>query len=332
MSLHITDVFQIIFSSNMFSDKQDNFSLSQLTEIMDSLHWTRNEVRFPAGWGTVTLTILIMITITNILTILTFKNMRRLQLQQYLIVSLAIVDLVTVLPHLIAVVGNFKGYLILNIAICQSIAILNHAVVAVTTWIHCGLCLDKCFSIIKPIMHKRLVSKLQPVGLAATYSGSIVAIIFLLMTSVTLTGVIKAEFNPVMASCVYAIDLSYCLIVGLLFIFIPLVTALVTHILIVWEIRKSNVRCKKRIKRAVKTTALVVGIYYVCWLPYLAFIMFQLFFPNYKMMDIFGFVSADILILNSGTNFFVYLICNKDFRQSLRMILRLKRPEVNPEA
>ena len=298
---------------------------------MDSLSWTRNEVRLSAGWGTLILTILIMITITNILTILTFKNMRRLQLQQYLIVSLAIVDLVTVLPHLTAVVGYFNGYLLLNIAICQSIAISNHLVLSATTYIHFGLCLDKCFSIIKPLMHKRFVSKFKPVGFAAAYSGTVVAIILLLVSAVTLTGAIKAEFNPVVATCSYALDLPYCVIASFL-MFTPLVTALVTHILIVWEIRKSNVRCKKRIKRAVKTTALVVGIYYVCWLPYLAFIMFQLFFPNYKMMDIFGFVSADILMLNSGMNFFVYLICNKDFRQSLRMILRLKRPEVNPEA
>ena len=298
---------------------------------MDSLSWTRNEVRLSAGWGTLILTILIMITITNILTILTFKNMRKLQLQQYLIVSLAIVDLVTVLPHLTAVVGYFNGYLLLNIAICQSIAISNHLVLSATTYIHFGLCLDKCFSIIKPLMHKRFVSKFKPVGFAAAYSGTVVAIILLLVSAVTLTGAIKAEFNPVVATCSYALDLPYCVIASFL-MFTPLVTALVTHILIVWEIRKSNVRCKKRIKRAVKTTALVVGIYYVCWLPYLAFIMFQLFFPNYKMMDIFGFVSADILMLNSGMNFFVYLICNKDFRQSLRMILRLKRPEVNPEA
>ena len=258
--------------------------------------------------------------------------MRGLQLQHYLIVCLAIVDLVTVLPHLIGVVGYFKEYLVLNLPICQSIAILNHAVVSATTWIHCGLCLDKCFSIIKPIMHKQLVSKFQPAGLAAAYSGTIVAIIFLLMTGVTLTGVIKAEFNPVMASCVYAIDLSYCLIVGLFFIFIPLVTALVTHILIILEIRKSNVRRKKRIKRAIKSTALVVGVYYICWLPYLVCIMFQVFFPKFKTIDIFMFVSVQMLILNSSVNFFIYLICYKDFRQSLRMILRLKRTEVNPEA
>ena len=298
---------------------------------MDSLSWTRNEVRLSAGWGTLILTILIMITITNILTILTFKNMRRLQLQQYLIVSLAIVDLVTVLPHLTAVVGNFKGYLVLNIAICQSIAILNHAVVAVTTWIHCGLCLDKCFSIIKPIMHKRFVSKFKPVGLAAAYSGTVVAIILLLVSAVTLTGAIKAEFNPVVATCSYALDLPYCVIASFL-MFTPLVTALVTHILIVWEIRKSNVRRKMRIKRAIKTTAFVVGTFYICWVPYLVCVVFQVFFPKFKKSDIFLFVSVVMVILNSSMNFFIYLICNKDFRQSLKMILRLKRPEVNPEA
>ena len=79
---------------------------------MDSFSWTHNEIRLSAGWGTVMLTMLIMITITNILTVLTIKYMRRLQLQQYLILSLAIMDLVTVLPHLTAVVGYFKGYLV----------------------------------------------------------------------------------------------------------------------------------------------------------------------------------------------------------------------------
>ena len=87
-----------------------------------------------------------------------------------------------------------------------------------------------------------------------------------------------------------------------------------------------------RIKRAIKTTAFVVGIFYICWVPYLVCIVFQVFFPKFKKSDIFLFVSIVMVILNSSMNFFIYLICNKDFRQSLKMILRLKRPEVNPEA
>ena len=60
--------------------------------------------------------------------------------------------------------------------------------------------------------------------------------------------------------------------------------------------------------------------------------MFQVVFPKFKTIDIFMFVSVQMLILNSSVNFFIYLICYKDFRQSLTMILGLKRPEVNPEA
>ena len=299
---------------------------------MDNIGWTRNEVSGSSGRGTVLLSILIMIVITNILNLITFKHMRRLQLQHYLIICLTIVDLVTVLPHLVAVVGYFQGFVVLNLALCQAIAIFNHTVIAATTWIHCGICIDKCASIIQPLAHREFVRKFRPYRLSTCFSVTVIVLTFALIFGTSLGGIIKTEFNSVVASCVYDIDLSYCLIVGGFYIFIPLVTALVTHILIINEIRKSNERRQKRIKRAIKTTALVVGIYYVCYLPYLGCVIFQVVFPQQNMLDILEFLSVQLIILNSSMNFFILLICNKDFSQSLKIILHFKRSsEVNPE-
>ena len=299
---------------------------------MDNLSWTRNEVSVSSGRGTVLLSILIMIVITNILNLITFKHMRRLQLQHYLIICLTIVDLVTVLPHLVAVVGYFQGFVVLNLALCQAIAIFNHTVIAATTWIHCGICIDKCASIIQPLAHREFVRKFQPYRLSTYFSVTVIVLTFALISGTSFGGIIKTEFNSVVASCIYDIDLSYCLIVGGFYIFIPLATALVTHILIINEIRKSNERRQKRIKRAIKTTALVVGIYYICYLPYLGCVIFQVVFPQQKMLDILEYLSVQLIILNSSMNFFILLICNKDFSQSLKIILHFKKSsEVNPE-
>ena len=81
---------------------------------MEGSHWIRHEVSGASGWATVIIIILAMIFVTNILTIVTFKRMRELQLQHYLIICLAVVDLVTVLPLLVWAVDYLQGYLVLN--------------------------------------------------------------------------------------------------------------------------------------------------------------------------------------------------------------------------
>ena len=110
-------------------------------------------------------------------------------------------------------------------------------------------------------------------------------------------------------------------------------TALVAHNLIAWEIRKSNVGTKCKQKEQSRQPLLLSAYYiFVGFHIWFVCIVFQVFFPKFKKSDIFLFVSIVMVILNSSMNFFIYLICNKHFRQSLKMILRLKRTEVNPEA
>ena len=64
-------------------------------------------------------------------------------------------------------------------------------------------------------------------------------------------------------------------------------------------------------KRAIKTTAFVVGILYICWLPYLV-CMYSIssIFPKIQQIRYILFVTVHMLILNSSMNFFIYLICN----------------------
>ena len=207
-----------------------------------------------------------MIFVTNILTIVTFKRMRELQLQHYLIICLAVVDLVTVLPALPGAFRYLQGYLVLNNNLCLAIAVSNHSVFAATTWIHYGICIDKCISVKKRLMHRQFVTKFKPHRLASCCSATIVILMIALILGITLTGVIKAVFNPTAATCMYAVDLPYVL--STCFIFISLMTALVTHVLILCELGKAGLIWQKRIKGVIKTTLLLVGIYYACWLRY----------------------------------------------------------------
>lgn len=293
---------------------------------MEGSDWTRYDISVSSRLAAVLLITLPAIALSNTLNLVTFKQMKKLQLQHYLIICLSVVDLATVLPHLVGLIGYLKGYLILNYTLCQVIAISNHAVVSATTWIHCGICINKCLSILKPLMHRQFVTKYQPRQIAAIFSVTIIVLIFALMSGVSFTGVINAVFNPVAATCMYFIDLPYLFIVGMSFIFIPLVTALVTHILILIEIRKSNLRRKKRIKNAMKSTAFIVIVYYVCWLPYLVFVIWQISFPKVQLPKLFEFVSINLIIGNSCMNLFIYCFCNKDFRESLKdLFLRKKR-------
>lgn len=98
---------------------------------MDS-DWRNFEIVLPTEVGSVTAIIIIMITVTNTLTLLTFKRMMRLQFQHFLTICLAVVGLLTMLPYIISLIGFFRGFLTSSDNISSTVTVYSVSFIAET--------------------------------------------------------------------------------------------------------------------------------------------------------------------------------------------------------
>lgn len=98
---------------------------------MDS-DWRNFEIVLPTEVGSVTAIIIIMITVTNTLTLLTFKRMMRLQFQHFLTICLAVVGLLTMLPYIISLIGFFRGFLTSSDNISSMVTVYSVSFIAET--------------------------------------------------------------------------------------------------------------------------------------------------------------------------------------------------------
>ena len=278
-----------------------------------------SEIVLPSELAALYMIMSILIIITNILTLLVFKSMKSLQLQHYLMICLAAVDLSTVLPHIVGFICLVRGFLSINEILCKTISISNHSVVGLTTWIHCAIRINKCVSILKPMSHREFVLKYKPSHLAVAFSLSAFALILAIMIAAVIAAVIEPAIDPVLGSCMFTVDFSYVALVGGIFIVIPLLVAIITHTMILIELRKSEFRRKRKIIKSMKTVVFVVGIYYLCWVPFLVDMMWTLFALS-QPPPIFSWVAVNFIIANSSMNFFIHFKCSKKFKSKCQSL------------
>lgn len=292
---------------------------------MNSSLWTYHEVPVPSELTVLPVIIIILIIVTNLLILLTFKRIKKLQLQQYLMVCLAVVDMLTVLPHLSGVVGFCRGYLYLTDSLCKMLTVTNHSLIAATTWIHCAICIDKCCSVLKPLEHKVFMTRYDPPKIAIGFSIIAFSIILAIIAPSILSGFVKAVFDQSVSSCMLRVDAHFFCVIGTILIFAPLIIVLVTHVVILNKIRKSSTRRRRSIKRAMKTVALTVGIYYLCWTPIIVNITWwalPMFDSEPPLM--LEFMCSYLIVANSAMNFFIYVMTIRDFNRQFRAMFHIK--------
>jgi hypothetical protein len=193
-----------------------------------------------------------------------------------------------------------------------------------TTWMHCGICIDKYISISKPMVHRQFVLKYKPPYLAIVFSLGICVVILAIMVAAVLSEILEAVFDPVFGSCLFKVDLSYVGLIGSLFFVIPLLIVLLTHLMILNELRKSELRRKKMIKKSMRTAVFVVSTYYLCMFPFLVDILWKFFArPNAQPPAIFSWLTVNFLMANSSINFFIHYTCHKEFQHKFRFLMSL---------
>ena len=146
------------------------------------------------------------ILVANILNLVTFKRMKKMKLQHYFMSALSIVDLMTLSAVVPSFIGLWRGHLWLSVDHCKIISILSNIFVATTDWLHCVICAERCYSILKPLSHRTLLTKYKPRAIAIKLSALTFFMVAGSITALTYAEVLTSEFDPSVASCLYHID------------------------------------------------------------------------------------------------------------------------------
>ena len=133
---------------------------------------------------------------------------------------------------------------------------------------------------------------------------------------------LNSYFRPVIAfcGCGYAFSLNYIIAVVVPFVVLPLVVVFVSHTLILREIRRSGTQRRRRLLKGMKTVALTVGAYYICWIPFSVNSVVESLFPQSESAssDIPIIVAVYFVISNSAMNFLVYIHSIEQFREQFK--------------
>ena len=129
----------------------ESIKIMVVNETINPSKWTHYEVISPPGLAGLAVSNAIIYTaifITNSLIPATFSKMKKKSLHQYLMVCLAIIDLLTIPAQVPTMVALWKRYIWLTDNLCKVLAIANSATLAATAWLHIAICIEKCCSIL----------------------------------------------------------------------------------------------------------------------------------------------------------------------------------------
>ena len=232
----------------------------------------------------------VAILVANILILVTFSRMKTLKLQHYFMCVLAVNDLLTISTLLPSIIGICQGYVCLSDDHCKLIAILSHIFVAITDWLHCVICVERSYSILRPLDHRTLLIKYKPKSLAIKLSGVMILIVMTTIIALSYTNVLTPTFDTSFGMCLYAIDWQYFTSMGVLFCIVPLVIEVVTHLLILMKIKKSGIQGRKRIVKVIRAVKLTVGAYYACCGPFFIWVIWKLTPAKSHHQNVSGFL------------------------------------------
>ena len=134
------------------------------------------------------------------------------------------------------------------------------------------------------------------------------------------------KFSQSTTFCTFLVDMTSLAINGFV-LYIPLVIEIVTHALMIRQIKMSILtRQRKKLLRAMKTVVFTVSVYYVCNIPGVLTIAWRLVGNPPPSV---AFASMQFLMTNSFVNIFIYF-SNPRFRRALKRTFGFV-PQVVPE-
>lgn len=287
------------------------------------MHWTRWNTTLPYELSAIPIAINMCILTNNILVLLTIKRMQSLQIHHRLMLGLVFAELTTVIPTAVLSGIVINGSILLTATLCDVLGLLITMTFELTVCIHCLMCVEKLLSVVKPIRHRSFTKWKKAGWLVGCMVVGCLAFTLLFNLVMLSLGVVEFAFEPNIPQCALTNDNgapSYQSTVGI-FILSPMLLQVVTHGIIFHKISKMQATGRKRIKKAIRTLSLTVGLYYVCWMPVLILQVWRIAFGS-KPPQIFTFAGIQILMSHSGISGIIYYISLPDFRAAFRSIVK----------
>eukprot|EP00794_Sanderia_malayensis_P012133 gene12133-13386_t len=280
--------------------------------------------------------------------IVRFHSLRTLT--NSLIFSLAITDLLTPIVRVFFIaITMFREQWIFGCMWCKLSSVLGVFLCASSIMHLCAISIERFIVIKWPLRSHRWVTKQRVAALLAT-----IWIAALLLSLFPYFGFVEMTFNNELLDCeiFWSENPKMSLILGVFFFLLPFIVMSVAYQFIFKEVRKQtrkltaiqvpppapsvdNGRRKsigarirafgiiRRETKAVKVITVVIGIFFVLWLPFFAVTSFRAYYPTQVsgLMQRFAFAMA---YFNSSCNWVIYSVMNKDLRRAFGTILKIR--------
>ena len=262
---------------------------------------------FRAEYTAVPAIIFMTILISNVFVILTFGRMQKLKLQHIIMTGLAIADILTLIPYGLVIVTLASSPILLSDEMCKWFGVLATSLVGTTPWIHCGLCIEKCTSIVKPIAHREFSRKSHSRCIIACSMAVCIFVSFLFCFALMIFEVVKFEFVPNIPGGGFKIDRGVICLAAM-FIGLPLLIQIITHLLIIVCVFKMNNRkYTGSVIKAMRTIALTLFLYDQCVVIFIVHLIWRLI-SSKAPPPWLQFISYHCLYTNSAMGFFIYFL------------------------
>lgn len=284
--------------------------------------WTLHKSMLPREVAIVPILITLGILVNNILLLITFRRMRKLQVQHFFMIGLALADLQTILPYSVSIYVVIRGEVWLTDRLCNLLGSEIIVTIGTTTWLHSAMCIEKCFTILKPIQHRAFIVRSEAKRMA---KGIIVACFIFpqpLLLIYSFFDLIDISFRPYTGFCSFETSLNLILLVLSFFIVIPIIIQIVTTSLmlrVTVNLRGSN---RQHTLMAMRTVGLTIGIYWACWIPFVIDIVWSILPIEPTSPDWMEFVTGTGVLLNSGMSCLIYKACLPHFKKEFTSLIR----------
>lgn len=288
-------------------------------------------------FGSVLSVVVVLILAGNSLVCLVFWRFRQLRnLTNYFVCSLAIADfLVAILRVVFVVISVFKTRWVFGLIWCEISSMCSVLLCGASILHLCAISIERLIAIKWPLSYTSKVTQ-KRVLIALTYiwlQSSLLSVIPLIPVDYA-----KHRFNPHMAECEINWTQDPELTVFLLFFYfiVPVNILLIAYAQIFKEVRHNTRRLNtlqldvqsksafskfRKEMKAVKTLAVVIGVFFVMWLPFFTTTSIRAFKGD---GFIHGWIQRFVLTLayaNSGCNFVIYALMNMQYRKAFLQVI-----------
>lgn len=262
-----------------------------------------------------------------------FRNLR--SLTNYLVCSLACADLLVPILRVIYInISVYAGKWVFGVTWCHISSMCGVLLCGASILHLCAISIERLIAIKWPLSYD---TKVTPKRI-------VIALIYIWLQSFVLSifpalGLAEHRFNPVMSECEinWLIEPTLTVLLLVFYFFLPITIMLIAYATIFKEVRRNSRRISaiesagnqgsrknvlKREMKAVKTLAVVVGMFFIMWMPYFVTTTIRAFKGESAIPGTLQRTVITLAYGNSCCNFVIYALMNSQLRNAFYQVLK----------